>query len=131
MSEMTFREIIEKDLAKNYKGRGVTLAQSVASVKDRIDEGEKPYRAGNTIFMTKDLGDGGVEWHTINPEPSAQLVKNATAYFLQLQGEGYKYATTYYDNPRINDLITQTIFPAEIQRVNEGQDRTYRSVVRL
>lgn len=131
MSEMTVREIVEKDLEKNYKGRGITTSDAAASFKARIDEGEKPYRAGNTIFMTTDLGDGGVEWHTINPEPSAQLVKNATAYFLQLREEGYKYATTYYDNPKINELITQTIFPAKIERVNEGEDRTYRSVVRF
>ncbi len=131
MAEMTVREIVEKDLEKNYKGRGITLSDAALSFKERVDQGEKPYRAGNTIFMTKDLGDAGVEWHTINPEPSAQLVKNVTAYFLRLRDEGYKYATTYYDNPKINELITQTIFPAKIERVNEGEDRTYRSVVRL
>lgn len=131
MHKMNFREIIEKDLEKNYKGRGLTISDAVMSFKNRVEDGEKPYRAGNTIFMTKNLGDGGVEWHTINPEPSAQLIKNATAYFLKLREDGYKYATTYYDNPKINGLITQTIFPSEIQRVNEGQDRTYRSVVRF
>lgn len=131
MADMSIQEILEKDLAKNYQGRETTLEQAVASVRDAIAEGNKLYRAGNTLFVTKDLGDGGVEWHTINPEPSAQLVKNATAYFLQLREQGYKYATTYYDNPKINDLFKQTIFPATIEQVNEGQDRTYRSVVRL
>jgi hypothetical protein len=131
MAEMTLREIVEKDLEKNYKGRGFSLADAAASFKARVDEGEKPYRAGNTIFMTKELGDGGVEWHTINPEPSDQLIRNVTAYFLRLREGKYKYATTYYDNPKINDLIKKTIFPVKIERVNDGEDRTYRSVVRL
>ena len=131
MADMSLREILRKDLAKNYQGSGLDLADAAFSFQARIDDGETPYRSGNTLFMTKEIEDEGVEWHTINPEHSAQLVKNATGYFLMLREKGYLYAMTYYDNPKINDLITQTIFPVEIQKVNEGQDRTYRSVVRL
>ena len=131
MKKMTIREILDADLAKNYKGDNFDAEQNYKGFKLLIEQGAKMYRVGNTIYMVDPVGKDTIEWHTSNAERSDALLANTNKFLKRLKADGVKTAFTYYDNQKINALVEQFDFPTEITKVNEGKYKTFKAEVSL
>ena len=88
-------------------------------------------RQGDTLILTKKIEKNGIEFHCINGERAKDLVANVQKYLDDLNDNGYDYAVTFYDNPRINDLIEQLTYPSEIKKIDDGLFRTYEATLRF
>jgi len=128
---MSLREIVAADNAKNYAGEDVSVDAAYSKLQELVQSGEKLYRAGNTVFVTKKVSPTAIEFHTVNGEPGSRLVKNVQDYMGQLSAKGITDVVTYYDNPKINDLWPLTKLNATVTKVNQGQDRTFEAKVSL
>jgi hypothetical protein len=131
MEKMTIKEILAADLAKNYKGENASVDEYYKGFKRMVDSGTKMYRVGNTIYMVDSAGKDTIEWHTTNAERSNALLVNTNKFLKRLKTDGIKTAFTYYDNPKINAIVEQFDFPAEINKVDEGKYKTYKAEVSL
>ena len=131
MEKMTIKEILDADLAKNYKGEDFDPEQNYKGFKLLIEQGTKMYRVGNTIYMVDSAGKDTIEWHTSNAERSDALLVNTNKFLKRLKADGVKTAFTYYDNPKINAIVEQFDFPTEVNKVNEGKYKTYKAEVSL
>jgi hypothetical protein len=131
MGKMTIKEILDADLAKNYKGEDFDPEQNYKGFKLLIEQGAKMYRVGNTIYMVDPVGKDAIEWHTSNAERSDALLVNTNKFLKRLKASGVKKAFTYYDNPKINAIVEQFDFPTEVNKVNEGKYKTYKAEVSL
>jgi hypothetical protein len=88
-------------------------------------------RQGDTLILTKKIEKNGIEFHCINGERAKDLVSNVQKYLDDLREHGYDYAVTFYDNPRINDLIAQLTHPSEVKKIDDGLFRTYEATMRF
>lgn len=131
MEQMTIKEILDADLAKNYKGENFDAEDNYKGYKSLIEQGTKMYRFGNTIYMVDSAGESVVEWHTSNAERSDALLANTNKFLKRLKDDGIKTAFTYYDNPKINAIVKQFDFPVKVNKVDEGKYKTYKAEVSL
>jgi len=129
MSEMTIEEIISVDM-KNYPSGHHTIEDAINKTNSYIIEGKEIYRHGNTFFVTHEIDDG-IEYHSVNAEKGLDLVRNVNSFLQELHEQGYKFAVTYYDNPKILKLVEMFVFPQETVRIDDGQFRTYKTTARL
>lgn len=132
MKEMTVDDIIKENLEKNYKGTGLTLERYFAHIRKKVANGSKIFRYKNILIIYDDMGDGGVEWHAINGGmPVEELVKAADAFGLTMRDRGYKYAFTFYDNPKSKEIFNKSsVFPTETYESSDPRGK-YQSVTRL
>ena len=126
----TVQEILAADLSKNYSNKSFTTKQYYDGMMESLKGSFKLYREDNTLFITHDVDDG-VEFHAMNGEKSEQLIKNCNAFFDKMSEKGYKYAVTYYDNPKITTLLVHSKYPYESEKIDDGEYRTYKFLVRL
>jgi hypothetical protein len=129
MYEMTIDEIVSADL-KNYPPNHHTVEDGIRTIENYIFQGKDIYRQGNSLYVVEKIDDG-IEWHTLNADKSLDLLKNTNLFLKEIQEEGYKFAKTYYDNPKILKIVEMFDFPQQTSQVNEGQFKTYKTVVRL
>ena len=127
---MTPQEIITADYQNNHQGREYSLQHSLDSFEKYVQHGGKYFVSGNTIFLIEPKANGVVEFHTINGGDGKDLsrginhlLKEASQYFIK--------AITYYDNPRINDLLSHSQFKHTVKKINQGLDKTYELVFDL
>lgn len=126
----TVQEILTADLGKNYPNKALTAQQYYDGLMDALRGKYKLYREDNTLFLTHDVDDG-VEFHAMNADRADFLVKNCNAFFDKMSEKGYKYAVTYYDNPKITTLLVHSKYPYESEKIDDGEYRTYKFLVRL
>jgi hypothetical protein len=126
----TVQEILAADLDKNYPKKAITAQQYYDGLMDALRGKYKLYREDNTLFLTHDVDDG-VEFHAMNGDRADSLVKNCNAFFDKMSEKGYKYAVTYYDNPKITTLLVHSKYPYESEKIDDGEYRTYKFLVRL
>lgn len=88
-------------------------------------------RQGDTLILTKKIEKNGIEFHCINGERAKDLVSNVQKYLDDLKENGYDYAVTFYDNPRISELFQQQPYPFEVKKIDDGLFRTYETIVRF
>ena len=125
------RQILSEDLAKNYAGFAVTVDDYFDNLMNAPKTGNTVVRHGDTLILTKKIENNGIEFHCINGERAKDLVVNVQKYLDELKDQGYDYAVTFYDNPRINDLIVQFTYPSEIKKIDDGLFRTYQATMRF
>jgi hypothetical protein len=125
------RQILTEDLAKNYGGFAMTVDAYFDGLMNAPKTGNFVVRQGDTLILTKKIEKNGIEFHCINGERAKDLVSNVQKYLDDLKEHGYDYAVTFYDNPRINDLIAQLTHPSEIKKIDDGLFRTYEATMRF
>ena len=126
----TVQEILAADLDKNYPKKPIDAKQYYNGVIKSLKGKHKLYREDNTLFLTHEV-DGGIEFHAINGEKAENLIKNCNAFFDKMSKKGYKFAVTYYDNPKITTLLVHSKYPYESEKIDDGEYRTYKFLVRL
>lgn len=122
---MTFdlSRVVVADLRKNYEGRGFDRASVQLAFEEYIRRG-LPYFCVDSVLIVYNVADDAVEFHCVNGGTGADLTA-AINDFLTVQSSNFDRAVTYYDNPRINELIKFSKFPAQVKRIDGGEDRTY------
>lgn len=125
------RQILTEDLAKNYGGFAMTVDAYFDNLIHGSRNGHDIVRFGDTLILTKKIEGNGVEFHCINGERAADLMSNVQKYIDDLSEQGFDYAVTFYDNPRINNLIMQLKQPSEIKKIDDGLFRTYEAKVKF
>jgi hypothetical protein len=126
----TVREIVTADLEKNYPKKPINAQQYYDGLIHALKGKHRLYREDNTLFLTHDV-DNGVEFHAMNGDKADNLVKNCNAFFDKMSEKGYNYAVTYYDNPKITTLLVHSKYPYESKKIDDGEYRTYKFLVRL
>mgnify|MGYP006272631315 FL=1 len=125
------RQILSEDLAKNYAGFTMTVDAYFDGLMNSPKTGNFVVRQGDTLILTKQIENNGIEFHCINGERAKDLVINVQKYLDDLKDQGFDYAVTFYDNPRINELIAQLTHPSEIEKIDDGLFRTYKATLRF
>lgn len=125
------RQILSEDLAKNYAGFAMTVDAYFDGLMNSPKTGNFVVRQGDTLILTKKIENNGIEFHCINGERAKDLVINVQKYLDDLKNQGFDYAVTFYDNPRINELIAQLTHPSEIEKIDDGLFRTYKATLRF
>ena len=121
---LNLEQIIRSDFERHHQGREYTIDQAVKAYQKYVALGLPVIVANNVALNYKDLGDRVVEFHCMNAGTGIDLTKSIND-FLKSVSDVYDRAVTYYDNPRINDLVRYSYFPAKVTRVDGGLDRTY------
>lgn len=117
------RHIVEKDFRKNHQGRSYDCALALDAFQKYIDLGLL-YFTTDSVLIIYNVKNGVVEFHCVNGGTGADLT-DAINTFLTQKAEELARAVTYYDNPRINELVKFSKYPAEVKKIDEGEDRTY------
>jgi len=115
------RDIATKNFQKNYQDRDFDLDYA-------IDYLEK-YRGmlfhkENVVIRYAPIDDTTIEFHCMNAGNGKDLTE-AINELLQSLSAGYDRAVTYYDNPKINELVQYSHFPTCVEKIDAGVDRTY------
>jgi hypothetical protein len=129
MEQMTIREILAVDLAKNYKNEIVTADEYYDGIKRLVETGTVLEQVGNTLFISTPIGEDVVEFHSCNAENKHKLIENGNVFLAKLFRNGCKKAITYYDDPRSTTLLDGFGFPYKIEKVNQGKHATYKAEV--
>lgn len=122
---MTFdlRRIVEADFSKNHQGRSYDCAFAHHAFREYIDL-ELPAFSTDSVLIIYNDRCGVIEFHCVNGGTGEDLT-TAINHFLTECSRDYERAVTYYDNPRINELVKYSKYPATIQKIDDGEDRTY------
>jgi hypothetical protein len=124
-------DLLMIDRARNYHGEEPQADETLEVLKKVVPVKEKLYRAGDSIFLCKFLGDDEVEWHTANADTPAGLLHNCKLFLEYLKEKGVKKAVTYYDFNSVGRLLEALGLDVTINRVDEGKYRTFRAEVRM
>ena len=125
---MTPDEILKIDAKRNHQD---TTAQDLVDIiNQEIKVGAYVVREGETLILFKSTKKDRAEFHCFNADSAANLVKNVIGFFTLLRKLGYTYAETPYDNPRVSELIQQTV-PAGRVRIEPTPDGRYLAEVTL
>jgi hypothetical protein len=129
MEKMTIREILDADLAKNYKDENATADEYYDGIKKLVETGTTLERVGNTLFICTPISKSEVEFHSCNAENKQKLMENGNIFLSKLFQNGCKKAITYYDDPRSTTLLDGFGFPYKIEKVDQGKNATYKAEV--
>jgi hypothetical protein len=127
---MTPEEIIAADYRTNHQGREYSAQQAHAVFQQYIQRGGKHLVFGRTMFLITPIDRSTVEFHTINGGTGVDLM-NGVNQLLSTLSQHFARAVTYYDNPRINDLLVHSHFQHVAHKIDQGRDRTYELIFDL
>jgi hypothetical protein len=127
--EMTIKEILAIDLAKNYPGEGDKLDGYYAGAMIFEANGQIK-RIGNSLF-TVIPKDDVVEWHPANAEHWTRFASNVHEFLDCMSKEGFKKAETYFDNLKLMNIYKWLGIPYTVEKIDDGICRTYRAEVVL
>ena len=117
------RRIVDADFAKNHNGRSYDCAFAHNVFRKYIDTGLPSVNTESVLIIYNDRA-GVIEFHCVNGGSGEDLT-TAINDFLTQCSRDYDRAVTYYDNPRINELVRFSKYPATIAQIDGGEDRTY------
>ena len=129
MNQMSVKEILAVDLAKNYKDENVTADEYYDGIKRLVEKGTTLEQIGNTLFISTPTGENEVEFHSCNAENKQKLMENGNVFLRKLFQGGCKKAVTYYDDPRSTTLLDGFGFPYKVEKVDQGKHATYKAEV--
>lgn len=126
LSFAKLEQIIEADYLRNHSNRDY----SVERVKELMllwrAEGRHIYSTGLIAFVLQEQAPKVLEFHSINGG-SAKDLSAAVNEMLTNAAPHYDTAVTYYDNPRVSDLLKHSAFPVTCTRIDGGEDRTFEA----
>jgi hypothetical protein len=128
---LTFSELLKTDCIKNHSDIELSFDQAVNIILEAVVKGQTLHRFGNTMFLCKPHSTTGLEFHSINADKGEQLLENFKQLMEKVKSLGYAYATTFYDNPRISELLKNSGHDIEIKRLDQGKYNTYQMIARF
>ena len=117
------KRIIEIDFKRHHLGRDYSLEYAIESYMKYVSMGLGVVVANNVAINYSAEGST-VEFHCMNAGTGEDLTKSINDFLKSISGK-YDRAVTYYDNPRINDLVKYSYFPAQFSKIDKGEDKTY------
>lgn len=129
MEQMTIKEILAIDLAKNYPGQEDKLDGYYAGAMIFESKGQIRH-IGNSLF-TVIPKDDVVEWHPANADHWTKFASNVREFLGGMSKEGFKKAETYFDNLKLMNIYKWLGVSHTIEKIDGGQYRTYRAEVVL
>jgi len=118
------KNIIKTDYQKNHKGREYSM-DTVLDIFDRLEETRYSNRKyGKVIIVYKPFNATTVEFHCTNGGGPADIIQAVNAFNKEMT-ESYVWSVTYYDNPKINDLLKHSQCPSDFTKIDKGVDKTY------
>lgn len=118
-------EILIADHAKNHSGRAYSVEDQLRQIAAAKLPPLSISAHGDCLFLWRVDGPYSVEFHSIVGSDGRALTRDLAA-FLKDMAETFAFATTFYDNPKINALVQFMNFPGEVAKIDDGRDRTYR-----
>ncbi len=122
--------IIERDYALNHSQRDYSCETVKLRVAAWMCDGRPLFCAERTAFILEFPSKQICEFHSINGGTAQQLTAGVQK-LLEFLSAYYPYAVTYYDNPRVNDLLKHVGFVSESHRIDAGEDRTFEAIFYL
>lgn len=122
VKQMTPLEIIMADAAKNPQG---VSPQQAVSLFARLaqTEGVSFMRAGNSILILKDTGDGTATFHFVNADNSRDFARNIVEMMTRVaQSKKFSVLTTVFKNPKILPIIQRMPFDCDVEEKNVDED---------
>jgi hypothetical protein len=129
MEKMTIKEILAADLAKNYQGQEDKLDGYYAGAMIFESRGQIK-QIGNSLF-TVIPKDDVVEWHPANADHWTKFASNVREFLDCMSKEGFKKAETYFDNLKLMNIYKWLGVSYTVEKIDDGQCRTYRAEVVL
>ena len=125
-----FLRILEADFVANHQGREYDLDYINSVMRLWRDSGAMIFCAPNVMFVVEERTDGMAEFHSVNGG-SAKDLSFGVNTLLKALAAFYEEAVTYYDNPRVNDLLKHSDYPASFTRIDDGLDKTFEAIFKL
>ena len=114
-------DIATVNFQKNYQGRSFDVEYAY----DFLEKYQGPlFSTDYVLIRYEQVDDSTVEFHCMNAGGGKDLTE-AINELLQSLATRYTRAVTYYDNPKINDLVPYSYFPTSVEKIDDGIDRTY------
>lgn len=129
-SAVEMQRILEIDHKANHAGRSYDVSYSCRVLRLWRESGGMIFCAPNVMFIIQEQSHDTVEFHSVNGGTAKNLTAGVNA-LLSLLAVYYPYAATYYDNPRVNDLLKHADYPSQLTRLDAGEDRTFEAKFRL
>ena len=128
-TEETHR-IIEADYALNHQGREYDCDYVKEIMRKWGAHGGFVHCAPNVMFTGKALHMDRFEFHSVNGGSAQDLSAGVNGLLAEL-AKLYTEAVTFFDNPRIISLLKHSAYLVIVEKINEGQDRTYSALFKL
>lgn len=116
--------IVDIDFERHHQNREYDIKFAHKMVDDYIASGNKLYYSPNVLIRYEPLLDGVVKFHCMNAGSGADLTQTINDLLKSLVGK-FDRAVTYYDNPRINEIVKFSALPARVNKIDQGKDKTY------
>jgi hypothetical protein len=123
-------QIIKTDYQKHHQGRDYTV-DTVLEVWSNMEKANYFFRVyGPVAIVHKPYSEDTVEFHCTNSGSAEDLVR-AVNEFNKEMSVRYVHSVTFYDNPKINELLKYAQCPNEFAKIDRGIDKTYEAKFRL
>lgn len=122
--------ILSVDFQANHQGRAYDLPEVSYLVSLWIEAEMPVFCTENVMFMVQEQVPEIAEFHSVNGGTAKDLSAGVNKLLAALALH-YEFACTYYDNPRVNDLLKHADFPVTCTRLDAGQDRTFEAKFNL
>jgi len=124
------REIISTDYQKNHQGREYSLDRVFKVFKnlELVDYSASKYH--HVVIVHTPVDQDTIEFHCTNGGSAEDLI-SAVNQFNKEMSKDYQWSVTYYDNPKINDLLSHSYCPSEFTKIDRGIDNTYEAKFRI
>lgn len=132
-SEEELLRIITADFERNHAGRDYDLSRAIDNYRawEKAEPGNFTIHAPETAFVCRWDSPDTVEFHSINGGTGRDLTDGVTELCLELRRLEAHKAVTYYDTPKVNQLLKFVKFPSYCERVDGGVDRTFKATFTL
>lgn len=103
-------EILSHDHAKNHSDSDHFL-QSLEEILTKVIQGYRVNKYDQVLIIYRAVGSmgEGCEFHCYNAGTAQVLAQTVLAFMQELREQGYQWAATPYQNPRITELFKQHI----------------------
>lgn len=124
------RDIIKADYQKNHSGREYSV-NTVLKIFDNLEKVKySANRYGSVVIVHTPYDQDTIEFHCTNGGDTKDLIE-AVNQFNKEMSEVYTWSVTFYDNPKINELLKHSFCPSEFKKIDKGIDETYEAKFRL
>ena len=125
-SSEEMQRILEADHKLNHAGRDYDCAFTSYALRLWKTSGGVIFCAPNVMFIVHEQLRNVAEFHSVNGGTAKDLTAGVAQLLFAL-APYYNFASTYYDNPRVNDLLRYGGYPYKLTRIDGGEDRTFEA----
>ena len=118
--------ILRIDFESNHQGREYDFNFIKKAVRLWKASGGTIFCAPLVMFIVQEQAPTVAEFHSVNGGTARDLTAGVEM-LLKALAPHYDSAVTYYDNPRVNDLLKHVSYVTSFSRIDEGQDRTFEA----